>query len=75
MGPDDLVFRKRCQEWHLKVRKLLKQDKVKEAKEMREKIAQALLDWQEHERSVRFRTNILKNLLIMVDREVLRRSK
>lgn len=62
MNQSDIQFRKNCQLYHTKIRKLLKKGKIGEAQELIEKIGDALLEWEENFRSTRFKLNLLKSI-------------
>ena len=71
MNQSDIQFRKNCQFYHTKIRKLLKDGKIKQAKELINKINLALSQWEESLKSARFKTNLLKNVyadVVMIEK-------
>lgn len=62
MNQSDIQFRKNCQLYHTKIRKLLKNGRIEEAKELIKNIGGALSQWENNFRSTRFKLNLLRNV-------------
>lgn len=62
MNKSDAKFRKNCQFYYNKVRKLLAKGDIQEAERIIKQMNVSLAQWEEIYKSSRFKTNLLKNL-------------
>lgn len=64
----NLQFRKNCQTWSQKAHKLIKSGKVEEVKILKEELTKNIIKYEEQEKIIRFRKNMLKGLLSQITR-------
>ena len=62
MDRSDIQFRKNCQFYHTKITKLLRKGDVRQAKELLNKVNEALVQWEHSLRSAQFKVNLLRNI-------------
>lgn len=60
MSRPDLEFRKKCQLQHKKVKKLLKNGELDQAKELLDHIDLSISQWEDYIKSSRAKVNLLK---------------
>lgn len=68
MKADDITFKKECQNLHSRVRSLLRKDKVEEAARLIKDLEKRATQWEEYDRSVRFKSRLIRTLHIDLTR-------
>jgi len=62
MDRSDIQFRKNCQFYHTKVRKLLRKGNIQQAKDLINEVKKALSQWEDKLRSDKLKVQVLRGV-------------
>ena len=68
MKPDNTTFKKECQNLHSRVKSLLRKNKVEEATLLIKDLEKRAIQWEEYDRSVRFKSRLIRTLFMDLTR-------
>ena len=62
MKSEDMAFKKECQKIHSRIKALLRKNKIDEASKLLNQMGERASEWEEYDRSVRFKSRFIRSL-------------